>query len=160
MGLARQRGWMNCGAALIALSNSCVKTANFADRISRSLSALDARHPDQLRRLRGLPDAGSGQPDRGTPQPRPVLRPSGAPSCQGSSREPAAPPAELDPNESNPRLFAMAPEASDQVAQGSAADLLGGEMEATKERMTPSGLKITDLVEGTALKPKAATPSR
>ena len=47
------------------------------------------------------------------------------------------------------RLFAMAPEASDQVAQGSAADLLGGDMEATKERMTPSGLKITDLVEGT-----------
>ena len=43
----------------------------------------------------------------------------------------------------------MAPEASDQVAQGSAADLLGGEMEASKERMTPSGLKITDLVEGT-----------
>ena len=43
----------------------------------------------------------------------------------------------------------MAPEASDQVAQGSAADLLGGDMEATKERMTPSGLKITDLVEGT-----------
>ena len=43
----------------------------------------------------------------------------------------------------------MAPETSDQVAQGSAADLLGGEMEVTKERMTPSGLKITDLVEGT-----------
>ena len=62
---------------------------------------------------------------------------------------PAAPPAELDPNDSNPRLFAMAPEASEQVAQGSAADLLGGDMEATKERMTPSGLKITDLVEGT-----------
>ena len=62
---------------------------------------------------------------------------------------PAAPPAELDPNDSNPRLFAMAPEASEQVAQGSAADLLGGEMEATKERMTSSGLKITDLVEGT-----------
>jgi FKBP-type peptidyl-prolyl cis-trans isomerase len=62
---------------------------------------------------------------------------------------PAAPPAELDPNDSNPRLFAMAPEASEQVAQGSAADLLGGEMEATKERVTSSGLKITDLVEGT-----------
>ena len=43
----------------------------------------------------------------------------------------------------------MAPEASEQVAQGSAADLFGGEMEASKERMTPSGLKITDLVEGT-----------
>jgi FKBP-type peptidyl-prolyl cis-trans isomerase len=71
------------------------------------------------------------------------------PAAKAVAVNPAAPPAELDPNESNPRLFAMAPEASDQVAQGSAADLLGGEMEATKERMTPSGLKITDLVEGT-----------
>ena len=71
------------------------------------------------------------------------------PAAKAASVNPAAPPAELDPNESNPRLFAMAPEASDQVAQGSAADLLGGDMEATKERMTPSGLKITDLVEGT-----------
>ena len=71
------------------------------------------------------------------------------PAAKPASVNPAAPPAELDPNESNPRLFAMAPEASDQVAQGSAADLLGGDMEATKERMTPSGLKITDLVEGT-----------
>ena len=71
------------------------------------------------------------------------------PAAKPAAVNPAAPPAELDPNESNPRLFAMAPEASDQVAQGSAADLLGGDMEATKERMTPSGLKITDLVEGT-----------
>ena len=71
------------------------------------------------------------------------------PATKAAAVNPAAPPAELDPNESNPRLFAMAPETSDQVAQGSAADLLGGEMEATKERMTPSGLKITDLVEGT-----------
>ena len=71
------------------------------------------------------------------------------PASKAAAVNPAAPPAELDPNESNPRLFAMAPEASDKVAQGSAADLLGGEMEATKERMTPSGLKITDLVEGT-----------
>lgn len=71
------------------------------------------------------------------------------PAAKAAAVNPAAPPSELDPNESNPRLFAMAPEASDQVAQGSAADLLGGEMEASKERMTPSGLKITDLVEGT-----------
>ena len=71
------------------------------------------------------------------------------PAAKAAAVNPAAPLAELDPNESNPRLFAMAPEASDQVAQGSAADLLGGDMEATKERMTPSGRKITDLVEGT-----------
>ncbi len=71
------------------------------------------------------------------------------PAAKAAAVNPPAPPAELDPNESNPRLFAMAPGASEQVAQGSAADLLGGDMEATKERMTPSGLKITDLVEGT-----------
>ena len=71
------------------------------------------------------------------------------PAAKAAAVNHAAPPAELDPNESNPRLFAMAPEASESVAQGSAADLLGGEMEASKERMTPSGLKITDLVEGT-----------
>ena len=36
------------------------------------------------------------------------------PAAKAAAVNPAAPPAELDPNESNPRLFAMAPEASDQ----------------------------------------------
>jgi len=62
----------------------------------------------------------------------------------------AAPPAqpsprfELDPEDPNPTLFAMAPD--DQLAQASA---LGGELNAPKERQTPSGLRITDLVVGT-----------
>jgi hypothetical protein len=52
-------------------------------------------------------------------------------------------PFELDPDDPNPTLFAMAPD--DQIAQASS---LGGELSAPKERMTPSGLRITDLVVG------------
>jgi peptidylprolyl isomerase len=53
---------------------------------------------------------------------------------------------ELDPDDPNPSLFTMASDATpDQLA--GAADL-GGEMVAVKERVTPSGLRITDLVIG------------
>jgi hypothetical protein len=51
---------------------------------------------------------------------------------------------ELDPEDPNPSLFTMA---SDVIAD-SGASALGGEMVAAKERMTPSGLRITDLVIG------------
>ena len=51
---------------------------------------------------------------------------------------------ELDPDDPNPTLFAMAPD--NQIAQAGA---LGGELTAPKERQTPSGLRITDLVIGT-----------
>ena len=68
---------------------------------------------------------------------------------------PAAPAAELDPNDPNPRLFAMAPDESEEIAQASAADLLGGEIVASKETITPSGLKITELVEGTGAEAKS-----
>jgi peptidylprolyl isomerase len=54
---------------------------------------------------------------------------------------------ELDPDDPNPTLFAMAPDQTDSnaVAQAGA---LGGELSAPKERQTPSGLRITDLVIG------------
>ncbi|SBO44452.1 FKBP-type peptidyl-prolyl cis-trans isomerase [Cyanobium sp. NIES-981] len=52
---------------------------------------------------------------------------------------------ELDPDDPNPTLFAMAPDSSPDIAQASA---LGGDMVAPKERVTPSGLRITDLVIG------------
>ena len=68
---------------------------------------------------------------------------------------PAAPAAELDPNDPNPRLFAMAPDQNVEIAQASAADLLGGEIVASKETITPSGLKITELVEGSGAEAKA-----
>ena len=51
---------------------------------------------------------------------------------------------ELDPDNPNPTLFAMAPDTN--MADASA---LGGPMEAEKPQVTASGLKITDLVVGT-----------
>jgi FKBP-type peptidyl-prolyl cis-trans isomerase len=70
---------------------------------------------------------------------------------------------ELDPNDPNPKLFAMAPDvapgaASDnsQIAKGKAADLLGSDdLVAAKERTTPSGLKITDITVGTGIEAKS-----
>jgi len=53
---------------------------------------------------------------------------------------------ELDPEDPNPSLFTMASDA-DQIASSGAADL-GGDLVAAKERTTPSGLRITDLVIG------------
>jgi hypothetical protein len=63
-----------------------------------------------------------------------------------------ASPLELDPDETNPLLFTMAPDspapdlAATDLAAGAAA--LGGPLEATPERVTASGLRITELVEG------------
>jgi len=56
---------------------------------------------------------------------------------------------ELDPDEPNPTLFVMASE-NDQTngAEIAQASGLGGELNAPKERTTPSGLRITDLVVG------------
>ena len=56
---------------------------------------------------------------------------------------------ELDPEDPNPTLFTMASDAgsTDQLASSGAA-ALGGEMVVAKERTTPSGLRITDLVVG------------
>jgi peptidylprolyl isomerase len=58
---------------------------------------------------------------------------------------------ELDPEDLNPTLFTMAPDSTTpdnsepQLAQ---ASLLGGELVAPKERVTESGLRITDLQIG------------
>ena len=56
---------------------------------------------------------------------------------------------ELDPDDPNPTLFVMASE-NDQTngAEIAQASSLGGELNAPKERTTPSGLRITDLVVG------------
>jgi peptidylprolyl isomerase len=72
---------------------------------------------------------------------------------------PERPAFELDPEDPNPTLFTMAPDStasadesssasaasSSQLAQASA---LGGELVAAKERVTESGLRITDLAIG------------
>lgn len=51
---------------------------------------------------------------------------------------------ELDPDETNPTLFAMAPESNQADASA-----LGGAMSADKPQVTASGLRITDLEVGT-----------
>ena len=51
---------------------------------------------------------------------------------------------ELDPDETNPTLFAMAPESNQADASA-----LGGAMSADKPQITASGLRITDLEVGT-----------
>jgi peptidylprolyl isomerase len=61
-------------------------------------------------------------------------------------------PLELDPDDANPFLFAMAPMDDSTLAQ---ANALGGEMSAAKPRVTASGLEITDLVVGEGEEAKA-----
>ena len=55
-------------------------------------------------------------------------------------------PLELDPDDTNPFLFAMAP--SDDAPSIAQANALGGELTVSKPRTTASGLQITDLVLG------------
>ena len=59
-------------------------------------------------------------------------------------------PLELDPDDINPSLFTMASSSDsngDVIAQGGAA-ALGGALDAPKETVTASGLRITELVIG------------
>jgi hypothetical protein len=72
----------------------------------------------------------------------------------GESRPAVAAPLELDPNDPNPTLFTMASSSpapgsagDESLIAGTAADL-GGSISAAKEVITPSGLRITDLVVG------------
>ena len=57
---------------------------------------------------------------------------------------------ELDPEDPNPALFTMAPDStgSDNLIADGGANSLGGDLVVAKERVTPSGLRITDLVIG------------
>lgn len=71
--------------------------------------------------------------------------PLSAPAVAAAPAVASTAPYELDPDDPNPTLFAMAPEPSPEIAQASA---LGDSMTAPKERVTASGLRITDLVIG------------
>jgi peptidylprolyl isomerase len=53
-------------------------------------------------------------------------------------------PMELDPDETNPTLFAMAPDSNQADASA-----LGGPMNAEKAQILASGLRVTDLEVGT-----------
>ena len=61
---------------------------------------------------------------------------------------------ELDPEDPNPSLFTMASDSTsnNQIADASA---LGGELVIAKERVTPSGLRITDITVGKGPEAKA-----
>ena len=56
----------------------------------------------------------------------------------------ASSPMELDPDETNPTLFAMAPDSNQADASA-----LGGAMSADKSQILANGLRITDLEVGT-----------
>jgi len=77
-----------------------------------------------------------------------ITRPAAsAPQAQPSA---VAAPFELDPTDPNPFLFTMAPETpSTNADQLASAASLGGELNTPKERVTPSGLRITDVEVGT-----------
>ena len=79
------------------------------------------------------------------------MEPASAPPA-GMSAAVVRSPLELDPDDPNPTLFTMAPAptAGDQATPQELADAsaLGGNLEAIKERTTPSGLRITDQVIG------------
>jgi len=55
---------------------------------------------------------------------------------------------ELDPEDPNPTLFTMASDVSPDEIANAGASALGGDLVVAKERLTPSGLRITDLVIG------------
>ena len=76
-----------------------------------------------------------------------------APSAAASAAASAINAFELDPEDPNPSLFTMASDSgSDQLANAAA---LGGELVIPKERMTPTGLRITDITVGDGPEAKA-----
>ena len=76
-----------------------------------------------------------------------------APSTAASAAASAISAFELDPEDPNPSLFTMASDSGcDQLANAAA---LGGELVIPKERMTPTGLRITDITVGDGPEAKA-----
>jgi hypothetical protein len=97
------------------------------------------------------PPAGSSAPAPAAAAPqRPAVQPALAASRAAF---------ELDPDDPNPTLFAMAPDTAPAAPQGDTpiaqAGALGGELVAPRERVTESGLRITDLSLGDGPEAKA-----
>ncbi len=84
------------------------------------------------------------------PAPAAITAPALARASEAPVAAPAiASPLELDPDDTNPTLFTMAPDSpapESTIAAG--ADALGGPLQAAPEQVTASGLRITDLVVG------------
>ena len=77
-----------------------------------------------------------------------------APSTAASAAASAISAFELDPEDPNPSLFTMASDRSGDEAIANAS-ALGGELVIAKERMTPTGLRITDITVGNGPEAKA-----
>ena len=80
--------------------------------------------------------------------PSTVVAAAPAPAAQSAAVQTAdlttsSSPMELDPEETNPTLFAMAPDSNQADASA-----LGGPMNAEKSQLTASGLRITDIEVG------------
>ena len=80
--------------------------------------------------------------------PSTVVAAAPAPTAQSAAVQSAdltasSSPMELDPEETNPTLFAMAPDSNQADASA-----LGGPMNAEKSQLTASGLRITDIEVG------------
>ena len=80
--------------------------------------------------------------------PSTVVAAAPAPAAQSAAvqtadRTTSSSPMELDPEETNPTLFAMAPDSNQADASA-----LGGPMNAEKSQLTASGLRITDIEVG------------
>ena len=91
-------------------------------------------------------DGASGLPPD-APQPAPPTTTAQTSTVQAAAQTAdvqASTAMELDPDETNPTLFAMAPDSNQADASA-----LGGAMSAEKPEITASGLRITDLVVGT-----------
>jgi len=76
-----------------------------------------------------------------------------APSTAAAAAASAISGFELDPDDPNPSLFTMASDGGGAQLANAAA--LGGELVIAKERMTPSGLRITDITVGDGPEAKA-----
>ncbi len=74
------------------------------------------------------------------------------PASAAAAAEPVqaavAAPLELDPEDPNPTLFTMAADTTTADTMAADASVLGGELIAPTERVTESGLRITDLEVG------------
>ena len=76
-----------------------------------------------------------------------------APSATPSAAASAISAFELDPDDPNPSLFTMASDRGGETIANASA--LGGELVIPKERMTPTGLRITDITVGDGPEAKA-----
>jgi peptidylprolyl isomerase len=121
-----------------AVCVACLLVALISQLVAPSTVVAAAPSPSEVSAASVMAPAFGAQPA--------LARTSAAPAAAAPA---IAAPLELDPDDPNPALFTMAPDSpapEPDLADGAAA--LGGPLEASPERTTESGLRITDLVVG------------